>query len=219
LIDSTDDAIPDQNLAMAISNTENTLNLYEPVTQFNGYHWYDDLSCFAITGYHLTYPNCEEVITPGDHHTGSDRPVEMKILGEIGSIDKTISWECKTDILILGSEEETWIDDISLCITETAKLTRSDILNLLESAIFCPSDDAESGSYDEQERRFYDACEDLVIKMLETDEEANLNAVKRIVHRELYWLTKSKGNITIQIANGQIDVSGLSASSQVSQNI
>lgn len=209
LFDECGDAIPDQNLSMAISKSDKTFKLYEPYHGFKGYHWYDDLSVFVISGYHLQYQDCEDIVEPGEQNKGSNRPQSMRILGEIGTSDDLIPWQCETDILVLGNEDENFLHEVSLCITKTVSITRDYILDLLARSLFCPSDDLEAGSYEEQEKYFSDQAEDLVITMLESDNEANKNAVIRTIARELYWLRKDDIDVTIHIAKGDISVTGM----------
>jgi len=215
LLDSDAEAVDEQNLALALSGVADGPTLYEPNGAFNGYAWYDALSCVALYGYRVVTGDDEERVAVGDNTLIRARPDRLYIEGEIGTATDLIPWRLETDVLILGSDDYCDLDDISLCVTATSNVTHDDLIDLLTRALFCPSEDAEAGSYDAQLQWFTDQAEDLVIKLLESDDEANIQAVIRVVSRELYWLKNRDRAVTIHIGGGLVSVTGLASETRV----
>jgi hypothetical protein len=110
--------------------------------------------------------------------------------------------------LIFG-EDDWGLDEVDIVVTKASKATSADLVDFLEHALFNPSDDSDAGSFDQQQRWFRDEAEDLAINMLETSQEAQINAITRVIDRELYWLRRQDQIITVNIGKGRIDVSGL----------
>ena len=211
LLDSDAEPIDEQNLALALSGIDDGPMLYEPNGPFTGYAWYDALSCVALCGYRIIAGDDEERIAAGDNALIRERPDRLFIEGEIGTVSDLIPWCLQTDVLILGSDDYCDLDEISLCVTTSSNVTHDDLVDLLTRALFCPSEDAEAGSYDAQLQWFTDQAEDLVIKLLESGDEANIQAVIRVVSRELYWLKNRDRAVTIRIDGSQVSVTGLAS--------
>lgn len=208
LLDSDDSPIDEQNLAMALSATEDAPRLFEPNGSFNGYSWYDTLPCLALSGYRLEHVESIERVPLGETPLTHERPAKAYIEGEIGTVTDLIPWQLETDALILG-EDYGHIDEADFCVPIGAEITHDDLIDLVKRALFNPSDDVEAGSYDEQERWFLDEAEDRIIALLQSQHEMNVNAVIRTISRELYWLCKPANDVTIRIVEGQITVDGI----------
>lgn len=208
LLDSDDSPIDEQNLAMALSATEDAPRLFEPNASFNGYGWYDSLPCLALSGYRLEHADSVERLPLGETPLTHERPRILFIEGQIGTVTDLVPWQLETDVLILG-EDYSHIDEAEFCVPSGSDITHEDLLDLVKRALFCPSDDVEAGSYDEQERWFLDEAEDRIINLLQSRHEMNVNAVIRTISRELYWLCKPANDVTIRIAEGRITVEGI----------
>lgn len=208
LIDSDGNPSDEQNLAHALKYQDEEVKLYEPCISFNGYGWYNVLSCLAITAYQLSASDTVERIPLGQSSLNDERPEQLFIEGELGSQTDVKPWRLETDVILIGTDEDS-IDDVELHISRQSTLTHTDLIGLLTNSLFTPSDDAEDGSFDEQERRFADRAEDLVIRLLQSNHDVNLNAIIRVIERELYWIPRKDTIVTITIDNGRIDVTGL----------
>ena len=208
LLDSDDSPIDEQNLAMALSGTEDAPQLVEPNGSFTGYSWYDALPCLALSGYRLEHAGSVERLPLGETPLTYERPKSVFMEGQIGTMTDLIPWQLQTDVLILG-EEYSHIDEANFCVAVGSEIGHDDLLDLVKRALFYPSDDVEAGSYNEQERWFLDEAEDRIVALLHSRHEMNVNAVIRTVSRELYWLCKPAYDITIRIVDGQITVEGI----------
>lgn len=208
LFDSNGGAIEEQNLAYALSSQRAPSTLYTPNSAFKGYAWYDQLACLTVKHYVFIGDDHTKIVLPEQQYETAERPVRLEIHCEIGSNEGVEDWQCETDWLIFGEDYVT-LDEVDIAVTNYSKATSADLVDFLENALFCPSDDAEAGSYDQQRDWFRDETEDRVITLLQTSVEADINAVIRIVDRELYWLRGKSDSVTIHIANGRVEVVGL----------
>jgi len=213
LFDSNGGAIEEQNLAYALSSQRAPSTLFEPNSAFKGYAWYDQLACLSVKHYVFIADDHTKVILPEQQNETTERPTHLEIHCEIGFNEGIEDWQCETDWLIFGEDYVT-LDEVDIAVTKCSKSTNADLVDFLENALFCPSDDAEAGSYDQQRDWFRDETEDRVIALLQTSAEADINAVIRIVDRELYWLSGKSDSVTIHIENGSVEVVGLGAEYQ-----
>ena len=201
-------AIEEQNLAYALSAQRAETKLYDPKTGFEGYDWYDQLARVSVKGYRIIGDIDTTCVAPGKRHTMTERPDKLEILCTLVDAAHSEEWTLSTDWLILG-EDDWGLDEVDIVVTKASKATSADLVDFLERALFNPSDDVEAGSYDQQQRWFRDEAEDLAINLLETSHEAQINAITRVIDRELYWLRRQDQIITVEIGKGRIEVSGL----------
>ena len=207
IFESDGGAIEEQNLASALSAQRAETQLYDPKATFEGYEWYDRLSRLSVEECRVIGDTDTVCVAPGDRLTMSERPDQLEIHCTLSDSIHSEEWTLKTDWLILG--EDGWgLDEVYIAVTKSSKATSADLVDFLERALFCPSDDAEAGSYDQQQRWFRDEAEDLAINLLETSLEAQVNAIIRVIDRELYWLRRQDRIITVEIGKGRIEVSG-----------
>lgn len=218
LLDSDDEPINEQNLANALSGVEDGPRLFEPNSAFAGYGWYDALPCLALTGYRIKHGDSIERLPLETTPLTNERPQRLFIEGEIGTPTDVVPWELETDYLVLG-EDHCHIDEADICVTVSSVITHDDLVDHLKRALFCPSDDYEAGSYDDQEQWFTDEAEDRAITLLQSDNDANANAVIRTITRELYWLCKPKSDVTIRIIEGKVHVAGLERQEPSGQSV
>lgn len=201
-------AIEEQNLAFALSAQRAETRLYDPKTGFEGYDWYDQLARVSVKGYRIVGDTDTSCVEPGKRHTMTERPDKLEIHCTLSDAPHTEEWTLATDWLILG-EDDWGLDQVDIAVTKSSKATSADLVDFVERALFNPSDDVEAGSYDQQQRWFRDEAEDLAIDLLENSLEAQINAITRVIDRELYWLRRQDQIIKVNIGKGRIEVSGL----------
>ncbi len=208
IFDSDGGAIEEQNLASALSNQRAPTRLYDPQSGFEGYDWYDQLARASVKGYRVIGDTDTVCVEPGKRHALTERPDQLEIHCSVTDGAHTEDWVLKTNWLILG-EDDWGLDDVDIAVTKSSKATMPDLVDFLERALFSPSDDSEAGSYDQQQSWFRDDAEDLAIRLLETSLEVEINAITRVINRELYWLRRKDQVTTVRIGKGQIEINGL----------
>ena len=201
--------IEEQMLAHALGRLDDDLWFYEPIGSFKGYSWYDALRCAAIKGYRGHFGPMHQDIEPGGAFDPKTRPDRMQVVLECGGPDSVVeSWPLETDVILFG-EEYSSLEEVDVRITVGSAITCPDLVDLLEAALFCPSDDTDADSYDRQRQWFSDEAEDLAIKLLQSDRDANINAITRTIRRHLVWQLPDDQPVTIHVHRRDIRIDGL----------
>ena len=135
-------------------------------------------------------------------------PDRLDVVLDVSGAEKT-EWVLETDLIVQGVDQGS-LDEAEILVTKQSAISPSNLTTFLVDALYSPSDDVEAGSYEEQERWFSDEAEDLSIALLETAHAADLNAIVRVVERELVWRVPREDAILIRIEHRKISVEGLS---------
>ena len=218
LFDGGEGPIADQTIVHALYRQEDDLVLYQPEGLFTGYAWYDALLCVAHKGYRAHFGSMRQDIAPGDHLDAKTRPDRLQVMLEcagpavICRDDPTEPFieilTLETDVILLG-EDYASPEEVDVVVTAGSSITPADLADLLEVALFSPSDDFEADSRDHQRRCFCDEAEDLGVKLLVSHRDADINAIIRTIHRELLWRLPSDCPVSIHIDGQDIRVDGL----------
>lgn len=208
ICDTDGGAIEEQNLAYALSHQRAETRLYNPKSAFEGYEWYDRLARLSVDHYRVINDTETTCIKPAQRSALTDRPEGLEIHCRLTGPDGTETWSLATDWLILG-EDDWGLDEVDIAVTKSSKASADDLVDFLQASLYCPSDDVEAGSYDQQQEWFRDEAEDMALKLLNSDLEAKTQAILRVVQRHLYWLPKTDRALTITIKDGAVHVDGL----------
>ncbi len=227
--------IDDQTIIHALYRLEDDLVLYQPEGLFAGYTWYDTLRCVALKGYEAHFGSMKQGIEPGARLDAKTRPDRLQVMLECsgpavpcrenppeaseatpyperwGNPPESFAetWTLETDVILLG-EDYASLDGVDVVISAGSLITPADLADLLEVALFCPSDDVDADSWDHQRGCFCDEAEDLGFKLLQSHRDADINAIIRTIHRELLWRLPSDCPVTIHIDGQDIRIDGLS---------
>ena len=210
--------IEEQTFARAVAKLDDVPELFEPDSRFSGYQWYDCLPRVEIKKYKKYVGGIAEVIDPFATTPAKGRPDRLEIEMDIVNGDASRKWVLETDLIIAGPEYGT-LDDMNIQITGGSTITPAELETFLTDALFCYSDDIDAGSYQQQQEWFSDEAEDLSITLLESRDNADLNAIERIVRRELVWRLPKYASVTINIDNRNILIKGLLTSDQLADGV
>lgn len=198
--------LEEQTFARAIARLDRTPAHFEPHDAFTGYGWYDALPCVQIRSYRMEIDGTVEEKEPFDLFGANARPDRLEVVLDVSGEGKT-EWVLETDLIVQGPDHGA-LDEAEILVNKQSAITPSHLTTLLVDALYSPADDAEAGSYEEQERWFSDEAEDLSIALLETAHAADLNAIVRVVERELVWRVPREGAFLIRIDRRKISVEG-----------
>lgn len=204
--------LEEQNVARALARLPESPPLFEPNHPFAGYSWYDRLATMTVKTFGMAFGDEVEDVEPPDMFARAGRPDRLEIKLEIGSGEIARPWTLDTDLIVTGVEYEP-LDEMDIRVIHQSKITPQELKSFLTDALFCPSDDAEAGSYEQQERWFADEAEDLSITLLRSAEASDLNAIKRAVVHEIAWRLPKDKNFVIRIDGGKVTVKGLPVAS------
>ncbi|WLS00629.1 hypothetical protein [Shinella sumterensis] len=202
--------LEEQTFARAIARLDRPPQLFEPHSAFTGYSWYDALRCIQIRSYRMEIGGTTEAKQPFDLFGANGRPDRLEVVLDVSGGEKT-EWVLETDLIVQGVDHGS-LDEAEVLVIRQSAITPSELTAFLVDALYSPSDDAEAGSYEQQERWFSDEAEDLSIALLETAHAADLNAIVRVVERELVWRVPREGAFLIRIDHRKISVEGFSPS-------
>ncbi len=200
--------LEEQTFARAIARLDRPPQFFEPHSAFTGYSWYDGLRCVQIRSYRMEGGGAVEEKEPFDLFGANARPDRLEVVLGVSGAEKS-EWVLETDLIVQGPDHGA-LDEAEILVTKQSTITPSDLTAFLVDALYSPSDDAEAGSYEQQERWFSDEAEDLSIGLLETAHAADLNAIVRVVERELVWRVPREGAFLIRIDHRKISVEGFS---------
>ena len=200
--------LEEQNVARALPRLPESPPMFEPNHAFAGYSWYDRLATMTVKTYTMAIGDEVEKVELPDMFARSGQPDRLEINLEIASSESTRSWALDTDLIVTGIEYEP-LDEMDIRVVHQSRITRQELTAFLTDALFCPSDDAEAGSYEQQQRWFADEAEDLSITLLQSAEACNLNAIRRAIVHEIAWRLPKDRTFVIRIVGGKVTVKGL----------
>lgn len=206
--------LEEQNVARAFARTGEALPMFEPRDAFAGYGWYDRLRRITVRSYRMHTDGDFQKIDPCDAFEGQGRPDILEVDVKVSDGESECGWLLPTDLIVTGPDYGE-LDEVDIRITRQSTITPSELQTFLTDALFSPSDDVEAGSYDQQQNWFADDAEDLSIRLLQSETEADLNAIVRTVRCELLWRMPKQGSFLIRIENGEISIEGLPSTSGV----
>ena len=108
--------------------------------------------------------------------------------------------------LVFAGEAWSWIEEAMPLATEDSALQPHQLAELLGTAFFSPSDDADSDSWETQRERFEESALHLATRLLLSDDEACKTSIAEAVRRELVWLAPRDRTIDIRIRRPNVTV-------------
>lgn len=203
-----DDPLEEQNVARAIARATDMPAMFEPNHAYTGYGWYDRLHQVVVKSYRMAIGVTVEEIDPYDSFEREGRPDLLEINLEIGNRVAAHNKLLETDLIVSGPDYAS-LDDVDIRVSRQSTITPDELTTFLVDALFSPSDDVEAGSYSQQVEWFENEAEDLSIRLLQSTEAADMNAIVRVIQRELMWRLPKPGNCLIRIHDGKVEVEGL----------
>ena len=188
--------------------------MFEPHYAYTGYRWYDRLRRITLRSYRMHIGSTYQKIDPFDLFEGDGRPDVLEVDVQVSDGESECGWLLPVDLIVTGPEYGA-LDEVDIRVTKKSEITPSELQTFLTDALFSPSDDVDAGSYEQQQQWFDDEAEDLCIRLLESESDADLNAIVRTVRRELLWRVPKQGSFVIHIENGEISVEGLPSAGRI----
>ena len=108
--------------------------------------------------------------------------------------------------LVFAGEAWSWLDDAMPLVTVDSTLQPHELAELLRTAFFSPSDDADSDSWESQRDRFDESALHLATRLLLSDEEACRSSISEAVRRDLLWLCPRDRTVDIRIRRPDVAV-------------
>lgn len=197
--------LEEQNVARAIARTTDMPPIFEPNHAFTGYGWYDRLRQITVTSFKMAIGGIGEEIDPYESFEHPGRPDHLEINLKIGNPETACNKLLATDLIVTGPDYAA-LDEVDIRVSRQSTITPTELKMFLVDALFSPSDDSDAGSYNQQEEWFENEAEDLSIRLLQSTEAADKNAIVRVIQRDLIWRLPKHGNVLIRIEDGKVEV-------------
>lgn len=118
--------------------------------------------------------------------------------------DETVGERSFPVPVLICDASTTWIGDARIFVAEDAMVTPGDLADLIEAAIFCPSDDADDDSWETQRRDFrFDAFARANTILLGA-EAAVVERIRGQLSHEVAWLVPEGKVLTATIRKHDI---------------
>ena len=195
--------------------------LFEADTRFEGYGWYDTLA--RVTSLH-TYiieagvthpldalraasdPSSGAATAPGVPDTLARPDAIHMHLDVVRSDGPPDTMTISADLAFAG-EGWCWIEDARPLVTRDSTLDPAKLRQLLRSAFFSASDDAEADSYTTQRDRFDESAMHIAMKLLlASEDEARKHTIAEAVWREIFWVVPRDRDVSITVSGGSVAV-------------
>ncbi|MBB3862766.1 hypothetical protein GGQ88_004068 [Novosphingobium hassiacum] len=159
------------------------ITFFAAVPPYQGYSWYDALSCYVQTG--VTYRQ----------HDGSETACETDAVTfrpDVLTIELTDQHDKRLDLLsdfAIQEGENCWsgADEARIALTRTASIDPGDLTELIIDAVFSPSDDSDADSYDTQETRFRHDAAVRAHAILEGEDAAIIAGIRMAFADRVAW--------------------------------
>ena len=194
--------------------------LFEADTRFEGYGWYDTLA--RVTSLHtyiieagVTHP-LDALRAASDPSSGAAtapdvpdtlaRPDAIHMhLDVVRSDGPPDTMTISADLAFAG-EGWCWIEDARPLVTRDSTLDPAKLRQLLRSAFFSASDDAEADSYTTQRDRFDEDAMHMAVALLASEDEARKHTIAEAVLREVLWVVPRDREVSITVSGGSVAV-------------
>jgi hypothetical protein len=171
--------------------------LSEPEADYVGYRWYDALPAVENVMFFVTAAGGDFTIVdglaepwPGEHVLADTIDLAFMLRHDACSIPYRI----EADLAFVAEPACNWssLDETVIVWRKCPKLTPDDVIDMLESAFFCPGHDHGDDSSDTQRERFKDEATDLVVEMMLGADEALCDQFRRALQSLIYTVPAGK---------------------------
>ena len=188
--------------------------LFEADRRLEGYGWYDGLDRMAAISVMAAaageWVAIEDWPLPERAHPTAarlpSRPDAIRIeLSVRPAAGPSATLDIPADLAFAG---EAWchVDDALPLVTAASALQPHGLAELLRSAFFSPSDEADSDSYETQSDRFDEEALHLATRLLLSDDEACRQSIADAVRRELIWFCPQDRTVEISVRRPDVTV-------------
>jgi len=213
---STDHAHMEQCLARAIgSGLPLGARPVDPVDDFVGYSWYDDLPRVLGWSFRVEQDDGEML----DLNTGSVLPPALAS-GRVGAITLEIAIQASNgsdepaDILWLPADlvifpPDYWLslDECVILLSADCTVTPDDLVSLLACVCFNPTHSGEADSYDTQQTEFQMHARFIANTLLLGEDTAIIERIREAMRHHVSWLIPKDRAMTIRAVNYLVEAS------------
>jgi Histidine kinase-, DNA gyrase B-, and HSP90-like ATPase len=203
------DPLTAQCLDRAIQHSDDPINIACAQPGFTGYTWYDALP--RIKDVEFITQRDDEIIALEGHDgppNGANHQELQNISARLHIVDGTNDHfrDYPTDIAAIdGNDCFYWLDTTKLYWRRHDAISPDVLADLLERALFSPSDDSASDSYETQQKEFRREAQQVALATLGSPHSVIAYRMRSALENELWGLTDEQ-IIHITVTRNGIDV-------------
>ncbi len=193
--------------------------LFEPDRRYEGYSWYDSLARarevdFSVTRDGVTHPlsvlrgiDTDDVpaVEPNQPESYA-RPDSIEIALRVARRNGPSETIAIPADLVFAGEAWCYREEIHPLVTADSDLEPHVLASIMHAAYFCPSDDADSDSWETQRDRFQADAMHAAIELLASEDEARKHTIAQAVWRDIFWVLPRDRAVTITVKDGKVEV-------------
>lgn len=210
LLVSFDDETPlAQAFWQAACRAEIEHRLFSPDSRLDGYDWYGAIPRLVSVDTEIIADGqaCSLDDYPNDEASATVRPDAITMQLTIEAPDGARSFLVIDADVAFPGDEDAYIEELWPLVAASSDIQPSELAQLLCNAFFCYSDDAEANSWDTQREDFELTANRIATRLLCSEDEATIDAIRHEASRHLLWLAPHKRTVTISIEGSRVRVS------------
>ncbi|ALR21458.1 MULTISPECIES: ATP-binding protein [Sphingomonadales] len=187
----------------------------EPVDEFAGYAWYDELP--RVLGWSFRVDQGE-----GDvfDYAADTQLSQVVVSGRVDAIELEIAVQASADsgepaeilslpadVLIIPDDCSNDLDNVTILLSADCAITPSELAYLLEAACFYHDDDCDADSYHTQQATFDMQARFAANMLLLGEDAAILERVREAIREHVSWLIPKDRAIRMQAVNYLVEAS------------
>ena len=178
----------------------------EPAMQ--GYAWYDALPRITSMGFEIDKDGHSSRFDPSelpDVTSGVADRLEL-VVGISGPGGAEVI-RVPAPVAILYDDSIIWdFEEAAIVLGSADAISPSDLVELLEGACFCSSDDREADSWDTQNTRFRLDAQEVATRLLLGDDAALIERLRAILAYRVQWFIPQGRQLTAVIRRDGLDI-------------
>ena len=187
--------------------------MFELDHNVDGYEWFEQTSKIVDIEITVSEDGKTETIEKyanamgKPHWARTGRPETITAHMVIEKADGTRSHIAVDTDMWFAGDESSWVDDIGPIVTASAELTAEQLAELIERAVYAPSDDyGEAGTAEQQHEHFERDAYQMALALLRSPREARRATIANTVEREIGWMVPTDETVVIRIEGKKIAV-------------
>ena len=183
--------------------------LYRPDSDLAGYEWYDSLPRIAGLRIEAIADDRSWALEdyPTDDTPAGSRPDAMTMHLDILQPDGSTAAIVTNADVAFACDQDCYVEEIAPLVSASSNLQPFELADLIYSAFFCYSDDAEANAWETQRDDFMLEANRIATRLLCSEDQATIEAIKEMVCRHVHWIAPRERPVTITIDRNAISVS------------
>ncbi len=203
-----------QVLARAAARQGTADSLFNPDDRLTGYGWYDRLTKAHAMAITISSNGREEDLAQyrlNNQPTRSNRPEPITLrpeaitltLSTTGGAGRDGQYQLAADVALPADQNSFW-DDQEAMVTTESDIQVEELVGLMLDGYFCPGDEAEVGTWDDQKEDARRTFSHTALRLLSSAQEADRSTLETYAHDYLAYRVPAGQVATITMSRGKV---------------